>query len=252
MAFTIAVSGKGGVGKSTIAALIMRHLRKTQRQPVLAVDADPNSTLDEHLGLKVHETIGGIREDVQKNVDRLPPSMSKDEYISLRVQECIVESKGLDLLTMGRQEGPGCYCYINHLLRSYLDGMHRHYGFVVIDNEAGMEHLSRRTTQDVDLLLVVSELSAASLRAAGRIRELAESLELKVGKALLVPNRANGPLSPPAEEAIARVGLPVAKVIPADETIEQFSLAGRPLLEAPDDAPAAVAVGEMCNEYIIL
>lgn len=250
MATSIAISGKGGTGKSTLAALIIRYLVKTQRETVLAVDADPNSNLDEYLGLEVVETIGSIREDVQRNIDRLPPSMSKEEYISLRIQECLVESKGLDLITMGRQEGPGCYCYINHLLRSYLDGLHKHYGYVVIDNEAGMEHLSRRTTQNVDVLLVVSEPSMASLRAARRIRELAESLQLKVGKSFLVLNRACPDRLSQVREAIAQVGLPVAATIPADETLEAFGLAGRSLLELPDDAPAVVAVSQLCEAIL--
>jgi CO dehydrogenase maturation factor len=185
----IAISGKGGVGKTTLAALTIRWLKERGKGPVLAVDADPNSNLNEHLGLPVAETIGDIREETQAALQNLPPSMTKEMYLSMRIQECIVESRGLDLLSMGRQEGPGCYCYINHLLRGYLDGLHKHYAHVVIDNEAGMEHLSRRTTQNVDALLVVSDLSQVGLQAAGRIRDLARKLQLKVGHSYLVLNR---------------------------------------------------------------
>jgi CO dehydrogenase maturation factor len=185
----IAISGKGGVGKTTLAALTIRWLKERGKGPVLAVDADPNSNLNEPLGLPVAETIGDIREETQTALQNLPPSMTKEMYLSMRIQECIVESRGLDLLSMGRQEGPGCYCYINHLLRGYLDGLHKHYAHVVIDNEAGMEHLSRRTTQNVDALLIVSDLSQGSLQAAGRIRDLARKLQLKVGHSYLVLNR---------------------------------------------------------------
>ncbi|HID11122.1 MAG TPA: carbon monoxide dehydrogenase, partial [Candidatus Latescibacteria bacterium] len=140
----VAVSGKGGTGKTTIAALLVRKLMRMDG-PVLAVDADPNSNLGEQLGMEVGETIGDIREEVLE--EELPPGMTKDRYLELRIQETLTEGEGVDLLTMGRPEGPGCYCYVNHLLRGFLDRLSKNYRHIVVDNEAGMEHLSRRTTR---------------------------------------------------------------------------------------------------------
>ena len=251
MATTIAVSGKGGVGKTTVAALLIRLLKEQRKGPVLAVDADPNSNLNELLGLPTPETIGDIREETQQALLNLPPTMTKETYLSLRIQECILESTGFDLLTMGRQEGPGCYCYINHLLRGYLDGLHRNYRYVVIDNEAGMEHLSRRTTQNVDLLLIVSDVSQASLQAAGRIHKLAHHLKLKIGRSYLLLNRvpasalrersSPNPIAalPPTVEAnLAATGLDLLGLIPRDDWLEEFSLTARPIWDLPEDSLA--------------
>ncbi|HIE03242.1 MAG TPA: carbon monoxide dehydrogenase [Candidatus Latescibacteria bacterium] len=236
----IAISGKGGTGKTTVAALIIREL--TADGPVLAVDADPNSNLGEQLGMEVEGTIGDIREEV---LEELPPGMTKDRYLELRIQETLTEGKGVDLLTMGRPEGPGCYCYVNHLLRGFLDRLARNYGHVVIDNEAGMEHLSRRTTRDVDWLLVVSDPSVASLKAALRIRELSEKLKLGIRKKGLVLNRTDGELSPLQEEWAKRAGLEVVGTVPEDRTVVEYSLEGRPLVELPEDSTAARAISEI-------
>jgi len=159
-----------------------------------------------------------------------------------------VESRGVDLLTMGRQEGPGCYCYVNHLLRGYLDGLSKNYGYVVVDNEAGMEHLSRRTTQNVDFLLVVSDPSAASLKAAERIRDLASKLQLKIGRRYLVLNRTNGDLSSYQQEAVTRTGLELLGMVPSDEAVQEFSFTGRPLVELPEETVAVQAVGRILEK----
>jgi len=238
----IAVSGKGGTGKTTVAALLVRELA-LRDGPVLAVDADPNSNLGEQLGMEVGETIGDIREEVLE--EELPPGITKDRYLEMRVQEVLAEGKGMDLLTMGRPEGPGCYCYVNHLLRGFLDRLVGNYRHVVIDNEAGMEHLSRRTTRDVDWLLVVSDLSIASLKAAGRIRELSEKLKLEVKRRGLVLNRTGGGLSPLQEEWISKTGLEVVGRIPEDRMIWEYSVNGRPLIELPEDSQAVRAVSEI-------
>lgn len=238
---TIAVSGKGGTGKTTVAALIIRELMRDG--PVLAVDADPNSNLGEQLGLRVEETIGDIREEVIEK--EVPPGMTKDRYMELRLQETLSEGKGVDLLTMGRPEGPGCYCYPNYLLRAFLDKLIGNYRHTVVDNEAGMEHLSRRTTRDTDWLLVVSDPSVASIKAAMRIRELSEKLKLGIRKKGLVLNRIDGELSPIQEEWVERTGLEVVGKVPEDEVVEEYSLKGRPLVELPDDSPAAEAISEI-------
>jgi len=244
VAFTIAVSGKGGTGKTTIAAVIIRYLLDHNRKPIFAVDADPNANLGLNLGLPANGTIGQLREEILKDGENLPAGMSRVEYFRYRMQDLIVEADGFDLLTMGRGEGPECYCAVNHLLRTFLDELDRKYRYLVLDNEAGMEHLSRRTTQDVDLLLAVSGPSVVDLRAARRIRELAEELNLVVRWKGLLLNRADAPLSEVQRAAIADTELEVWGSIPSDENILARSLLGQPILDVPNDSPALVAIGQ--------
>ncbi len=244
MAFTIAVSGKGGTGKTTIAALTIRYLLDHNRKPIFAVDADPNANLGLNLGLQVNGTIGQLREEILKEGEALPAGMSRVEYFRYRIQDVIVEADGFDLLTMGRGEGPECYCAVNYLLRTFLDELDRKYRYVVIDNEAGMEHLSRRTTQNVDLLLAVSGPSVVDLRAAKRIRELSEELNLVVRRKGLLLNRVDAPLSEVQRAAIAETGLEVWGSIHSDENILARSLLGQPILDLPKDSPALVAIGQ--------
>ena len=178
--FTIAVAGKGGTGKTTLAALLVEELRR--RGTVLAVDADPNCNLGEALGMEVERTIGQLRDEVLERIADLPPGVPKDQILELGLHECLVEDEGVDLLVMGHGEGPKCYCMVNHVLRRVIQTLKGNYRYVVLDNEAGMEHLSRRTTQDVDALLVVAEPTPVSLRSARRIPGIAEELKLRVGR----------------------------------------------------------------------
>ena len=178
MAFVIALSGKGGMGKTTLAALMVRHLSRARGRAVLAVDADPNSGLGEALGVSPEHTLADIREDTREDRLQLSAGMSKERHIELLIQSCLVEGNKFDLLTMGRPEGPKCYCYVNNLLRKYLDEATKEYPIVVIDNEAGMEHLSRRTTNNVDELFVVSDATRQGARTVGRIMKLADSLPI--------------------------------------------------------------------------
>jgi CO dehydrogenase maturation factor len=231
----IAVAGKGGTGKTTLAALIIQALRVPG--PVLAVDADPNCNLGEALGLKVERTIGQLRDEVLEQISELPPGVPKDQLLELGLHQCLVEDRGLDLLSMGHGEGPRCYCMVNHVLRRAIDSLAGNYRYVVLDNEAGMEHLSRRTTQDVDVLLVVAEPTPVSLRAARRIKDIAEDLGIRVGKKYLVINRVRGEL--PAEE---ESGLPLLGTVPYDPEVEELSAQGRPLVGLPPDSPASRAV----------
>jgi CO dehydrogenase maturation factor len=244
VAFTIAVSGKGGTGKTTIAALIVRYLLDHNRKPVFAVDADPNANLGMNLGLPVNGTIGELREVILKGGENLPAGMSRVEYFRYQVRNLIVEADGVDLLTMGRGEGPECYCAVNHLLRTFLDELDRKYRYVVLDNEAGMEHLSRETTQDVDVLLVVSGPSIVDLRAAKRISELADELKLVVRRKGLLLNRLAAPLVEVQQAAIAETGLEVWGRIPPDENVQARSLIGQPVLDLPSDSPALVALSQ--------
>jgi CO dehydrogenase maturation factor len=244
VAFTIAVSGKGGTGKTTVAALIVRYLLDHNRKPIFVVDADPNSSLGLNLGLPVDGTIGQLRQEIVEEGENLPAGMSRVEYFRYRMQDLIVEADGFDLLTMGRGEGPECYCAVNNLLRTFVDELDRKYRYVVLDNEAGMEHLSRRTTQNVDLLLAVSGPSIVDLRAARRIRELADELRLVVRQRGLLLNRADAPLGEVQRAAIADTGLEVWGRIPSDEDILARSLVGDSILDLPNHSPALVAVGQ--------
>jgi len=239
---TIAVSGKGGVGKTTVAALLARVLRERGSGAVLAVDADPNSCLADYLGLAVDENIGSVREEVIDNISKIPPGMTKERWISLRVQDCIVESKGLDLIELGRPEGPGCYCYINNILREYEVSVHRNYRYVVIDNEAGMEHLSRRSTQPLDYLLVISDLSIPGLKAAGRIHELSGELNIVTKKKGLILNRTDGRERVETHPKVEETGLEVLGTLPVDQALGQVGFTEGSLLDIPDDSPAVTAV----------
>ncbi|MCX6650529.1 MAG: AAA family ATPase [Methanomassiliicoccales archaeon] len=186
MSFLLAVAGKGGVGKSTISSLLVRSL--SQKGKVLAVDADPNSNLGLKLGIEVPGTVGEIREGLLSKGGEPPRDMSKQEYLKLKLRQILAEGESADLLTMGRPEGPGCYCYVNNLLRVFVDQLMDDYQYVVIDNEAGMEHLSRRTARDIDLLLLVSDATQVGISTARRLSDLADELGLKVKRKLLLVN----------------------------------------------------------------
>lgn len=186
----ISIAGKGGVGKTTIAGIIVLELCRWSGT-VLAIDADPNYNLGERLGVRVSTTIGSVREQLMKSKDELPAGVSKQELIDYQMRLALQEEECFDLLTMGRQEGPGCYCYINSVLRSFTDALSSKYEYVVIDNEAGLEHLSRRTTIGSDFLLVISDPSVVALKAAGRIARLSNEMELKVKRKVLIINRTN-------------------------------------------------------------
>lgn len=188
MGKVISIAGKGGVGKTTVAAMIVLELCK-RGSPVLAIDADPNYNLGERLGVAVSTTIGSLREQLMRSKDELPAGISKQELVDYQMRLALQEEDCFDILTMGRQEGPGCYCYINSVLRSFTDALASKYAYVVIDNEAGLEHLSRRTTIGSDLLLVISDSSTTALRAAGRIARLSDEMELKIKRKVLVINR---------------------------------------------------------------
>ncbi|MGC8861634.1 MAG: hypothetical protein ACP5R5_02540 [Armatimonadota bacterium] len=239
----IAVSGKGGTGKTTLAALIVRHLTRRHEAPVLAVDADPNSTLAEKLGVVCECTIGDLREDALKSKYDAPAGTPKHQTIEYAVQQAVVEGKGFDLVVMGRGEGPGCYCSVNNMLRAFLHNLSAGYKHVVIDNEAGIEHLSRRTDDRVDTMLVVGDETPAGLKSAQRIAELVAALGLVTGKTWLVLNRADCARPGTAEQT----GLDLLGCVPDDQQVREFELRGEPLLGLPDDSPAVRAVDTMLD-----
>ena len=242
MSYVIAVSGKGGTGKSTLAALMIRTLLDSGRKPVLAVDADPNACLGLLLNVEPAETIGELREEVLEDPEQIPAGMGKADYLDYRLHECTVEGTGFDLITMGRSEGPRCYCYLNSLLRHFLDRLDEKYRYVVIDNEAGMEHLSRRTTRDVDLLLVVSDATVIGLRSAARIHTLADTLDVNIRRWGLVINRHDGELGPAQQAEIEEARLDLWGQVPQDDAVLVQALAGESVLDLPTESPAVAAV----------
>lgn len=250
MSFSIAVAGKGGSGKTSIASLIIRYLKKNQEGPILAVDADPNANLGESLGLSVNQTVGSMLDDFQRDKINIPPGMTKETYLDYKLNEVIVESKGLDLVTMGRGEGPECYCYPNLMLRKFADNLANNYAYVIMDNEAGMEHLSRRTTQNVDELFIISNHSVKGVRAAARIRDLANELKLMVKRQSVIINFAPAKLDPVITEELARLGIEPVTTIPLDEEVHDYDLKLKPLLDLPDTSQAVIAVNELMAKIL--
>ncbi|UCE39631.1 MAG: AAA family ATPase [Thermoplasmata archaeon] len=249
MTFIIGVTGKGGVGKTTVSALLIKAIIEKKLGVILAVDADPNYNLNQKLGVVIENTIGSLREDIVKAVDSLPQSMSKHDYVEYQVRMALTESENFDLLVMGRQEGPGCYCYINNILRSYVDTLTDNYDFIVIDNEAGMEHLSRRTTKAMDVLIVVSDASKIGIETAGRIKKLAEAMELKIGKYVLIVNRVIGEGTIDSNFADEQ-GFDAVYIIFGDTEVESYNAQGKSLLLLPKKSNAATGVEAILGKIL--
>lgn len=227
------MNGKGGTGKTTIASLLVAHLVNQKKGNILAIDADPNSCLAESLGVRDAQTIVGICEEVSKNMDKIPSGMTKDRYIEMRVQEALTEADGFDLLAMGRPEGPGCYCYVNNLLRDIIGRLTSGYDFVVIDNAAGMEHISRRTMRETCKLVLVSDYSIPGIRSAKRIYELAKEMGIKMSGAYLVVNKVSGPLDALKGE-IESAGLKDIGDVPYDDELVKWNISNRSIFEFKD------------------
>jgi CO dehydrogenase maturation factor len=224
-AYTIALAGKGGTGKTTIGGLLVRFLKEHGMTPILAVDADANANLNEVLGVTVGDTLGEAREMMKTDV---PTGMTKDLFMEMKVQQALVEAEGFDLMVMGRPEGPGCYCAANSLLSKFIERLVKNYLYLVIDNEAGMEHISRLTTNNIDLLLVVSDPSRRGIQAASRIFDLTEELGLNITRKLLLVNQAREGQKKSIEASVKDFGLELSGVIPEDESVREYDLAGKP------------------------
>lgn len=263
MTTTIAVAGKGGTGKTTVCAMIIRYLTRQGLGPVLAIDADPSSNLNLVLGLPLddQETVGHIREEMLALVQAdssagvmaggLVSGLTKPDYFDYHLRNIMVEGDNVDLLAMGRPEGPGCYCPANNALRLILDRLSGQYPFVVMDNEAGLEHLSRRTTRNVEHLLVVTDPSQRGLIAARRVVELVAELNIEVGQTYLVVNRFVGNKLPTLLESfIDTIGVPLLGLIPEDNTLLAFEFSGRPLVELGDESPVYRAVEKMMKQVV--
>ena len=248
MPYSIALAGKGGSGKTTMAGLLIKYLVKKNKTPILAVDADCNANLNEVLGLEVKDTIGNAREEMKKGV--VPGGMTKDIFMEWKLEEAIVEAAGYDLIVMGQPEGAGCYCAANTLLAGFMERLAGNYPFVVMDNEAGMEHISRLTTKDVDILLIVTDTSRRGLQAAVRIDELARSLNIGVGKSYVIINQVKNGLSEKALEMIKTAGLELAGTVPADDVIYEYDFNGQPTVEMPEDSPSVQAAFEIFEKIV--
>jgi CO dehydrogenase maturation factor len=247
----IAVAGKGGTGKTSVTSLVIRYLLKNKLGSVLAVDADPNSNLAENLGLEVNQTVGRILNSFQGDKLTIPAGTTKESYLEYQLNLAITESKGVDLITMGRGEGPECYCYPNTVIRKLIDDWSGNYAYTVMDNEAGMEHLSRRTTQNIHELLLVSDHSIKGLRAVARVRDLVRELKLVVKRESLIINMVPaGGIDPLVAEEMKRLDFTVAAVVPADEELKRADLKQVPLYDLPDTATAVAAVNDLMDRLL--
>ena len=248
MPYSIALAGKGGTGKTTLAGMLIKFLVMKEKTPILAVDADSNANLNEVLGLEVVDTLGNAREEMKKG--NVPVGMTKDVFISMKFEHAIVEAEEYDLIVMGRPEGTGCYCAANSLLVGFLERLTNNYSYIVMDNEAGMEHISRLTTNNVDVLLIASDTSRRGILAAVRINKLAKDLNIGVGKSWLVINQTKEPPSALALNMIKDEDLEIIGTIPEDNTIYEYDLMGRPTIEIPEDNKAVKAAFKIFDKIV--
>ena len=252
MTHTIAVAGKGGVGKTTVCGMIIDYLIKSGKTPLLVVDADANSNLNEVLGVEVETTLGAVREEIAQaelRGDVIPKNMTKADYAEFRFNSALVEEDDFDMLVMGRTQGKGCYCYVNGVLKTQIDKYVGNYRYMVVDNEAGLEHISRGTLPHVDTMLLISDCSRRGVQAVGRIAEMIRELDLKPGEMKLIVNRApNGELNPGVMEEINKYGLQLAGVLPQDDTVYTYDCEGKPSSQVPDTAPVKKALAAIMQE----
>ena len=239
----IAVSGKGGTGKTLVSSILVKLLSKTGKD-LLVIDADPDSNMPETLGIEVNKTVGDVREDLKKDINNgnIPTGMNKWDILDYKIMESIIETPNYDLLMMGRPEGSGCYCAVNNMLRKIIENLSSNYDFIVIDTEAGLEHLSRRTTQSVDTMLVVSDSSRRGLQTASRVGKLVKDLEISFKNLYLILNRVKSDNEEELIEKAKETGIELAGIIYDDKTIAEFDLEGRPLIELTDGSKPVIAV----------
>jgi CO dehydrogenase maturation factor len=248
MPFSIALAGKGGTGKTTVAGMLIKYLVSRGKKPILAVDADSNANLNEVLGLEVSDTLGNAREEMKKGI--VPSGMTKDIFMSMKLEQAVSEAEGYDLIVMGQPEGSGCYCAANTLLTGFLEKLSGNYRYIVMDNEAGMEHISRFTTQNVDVLLTVTDTSRRGLQAAIRIHQLAKTLNIGVKKSYLIINQCKEDPSRAVFDLIKGEDLEFAGTIPEDTAVYEFDLHGTPTIEIPENNKAIQAAFQIFDKII--
>lgn len=248
MPFSVALAGKGGTGKTTVAGMLVKYLVMKGKKPVLAVDADSNANLNEVLGLEMSDTLGNAREEMKKG--DVPSGMTKDVFMSMRLEQAIIEAGEYDLIIMGQPEGSGCYCAANSLLTGFLERLTGNYPYIVMDNEAGMEHISRLTTRNVDVLLIVADTSRRGLQAGIRINELAHNLNIGVTKSYLVINQAKEEPSEAVMNIIKDSGLELIGTIPENDGVYEYDLNGQATVEMPEDNEAVQAAYQIFDKII--
>ena len=252
MAYTIAVAGKGGVGKTTVCGMMIDALIKGGKGPLLVVDADANSNLNEVLGVEAGVSLGQIREEIAQaelRGDTIPKSMTKADYAEYRFESALAEEDDFDMIVMGRTQGKGCYCFVNGVLKTQLDKYIGNYNYVIMDNEAGLEHISRGTLPHVDTMLLVSDCSRRGIQAVGRIAEMIRELNLKPGEMKLIVNRApGGELNPGVAEEIKKYGLDLVGVLPQDDLVYEYDCEGKPSSQVPDSAPVKQALAAIMHK----
>jgi len=241
----IAVSGKGGTGKTTIAALVIRYLLRKNLKPILAVDADPNANLGDALGVKAENTVGKVLDNFLKDKESLATGIVKESLIDYKLSEILVEEKGFDLLSMGQGEGPGCYCYPNTIVRNYIEKLASNYKYVVIDNEAGMEHISRRTNGNLDVLFLVSDPSLRGIRTCKKLEDLVNQLGLNVKKLYLIINRVGNGIPPQLMEELEKLKLSLLGILPEDKNIIDCELNGVPMLNLEENSISVIKLNEV-------
>jgi CO dehydrogenase maturation factor len=261
MTISIALAGKGGVGKTTIAGMVIKYLVQNKPGPVLAIDADPSSNLNMVLGLELDWTVGDIREDMLAQVKSsivaggaamgtLPGGISKHDYLDHKIRSSLAEGEAFDLIAMGRSEGTGCYCAVNHNLREVIDSISKNYRYLVIDNEAGMEHLSRRTTRDVQHLLIISDPTQRGIVAAARIASFRNELDIRIEHAYLIINRVSGSLPAVLKSEVDKLDIPLLGTVSTDADLIEFEFSGRPLVELGNDSPVYQSVTRMMEKIL--
>ena len=256
MAYTIAVAGKGGVGKTTTCGFLIDYLCKKKKGPILAVDADANSNLNEVLGVEVERTLGDIREEVARaemaKDNPIPPTMSKADYMQYQLTNAVIEDDDFDMIVMGRTQGSGCYCFVNGLLQMQIQRLVGNYKYMVVDNEAGMEHISRGILPKVDMIILVSDCSRRGIQAVGRIAKLVKEVQMDVSCVKLIVNRApNGELNPGVLEEIEKQELDLLGVLPQDELVYEYDCEGKPTVQIPEDAPVRKKLAELLDSLNI-
>lgn len=246
----IAITGKGGTGKTAVTAMLIRYLLKDsgKRYRILAIDADPDANLADALGVSVKKTIGDMREFMQASRYTTSPDTDKQALFESKLFEILAEEEGYDLLVMGKSEGSGCYCFVNNLLRGIMDKTVSDYDLIIIDTPAGLEHLSRKTIPDLDILIVVTDESRRGLTTAERIRDLAGEIELEYKELYVVVNKVTPERKQKVLETARGIGLKVIGTIPFDEMLAKFDLVGDPLIGLPNDTPAVMEIEDVVRE----
>ena len=245
MPHTIAVAGKGGVGKTTTCGMLIDYLCKKNQGPVLVVDADANSNLNEVLGVEVETSLGAIREEMAQAELKgsIPAGMTKADFANFKFNSALIEEDDFDMLVMGRTQGKGCYCYVNGVLKTLVDKYAKNYSYVVMDNEAGLEHVARGTLPRVDTMLLISDCSRRGIQAVARVAEMIEEMELKPGRIGLIVNRApGGVLDDGVKTEIEKHGLSLMGVLPQDEGVYRCDCNGEPSAKLPESNPVKVAL----------